>query len=147
MLLNLHKKNWTAGLTLTDFNEHSEHNEGQVKVGFERGANMLCLACLLMNCALVVGRTGNVDSRRSIQQIGSGRNDDDAGATEDSTCWKKGPEATFTAKRGAINDDQHRSRARSDDRHRSVVSIAAKRIVLLEHGVNRSFIFNEFVEI
>lgn len=32
MLLNLHKKNWTSGLILDDFNEHSEQNEKQVKV-------------------------------------------------------------------------------------------------------------------
>ncbi|KAK9717987.1 multicatalytic endopeptidase [Basidiobolus ranarum] len=31
MLLNLHKKNWTNGLTLTNFHEHSEHNEKSVK--------------------------------------------------------------------------------------------------------------------
>ncbi|KAI8847654.1 JAB1/Mov34/MPN/PAD-1 ubiquitin protease-domain-containing protein [Chytridium lagenaria] len=31
MLLNLHKKSWTKGLTLTDFDEHSEHNEQAVK--------------------------------------------------------------------------------------------------------------------
>jgi 26S proteasome regulatory subunit N11 len=35
MLLNLHKKNWTAGMTLTDFTEHSAQNEKQVKVGFK----------------------------------------------------------------------------------------------------------------
>ncbi|CAG8486882.1 10855_t:CDS:2 [Paraglomus brasilianum] len=31
MLLNLHKKNWTHGLTLTNFNEHTELNEKSVK--------------------------------------------------------------------------------------------------------------------
>lgn len=32
MLLNLHKKNWTSGLTLTNFHEHTEDNEKAVKV-------------------------------------------------------------------------------------------------------------------
>ncbi|KAJ3126313.1 26S proteasome non-ATPase regulatory subunit 14 [Nowakowskiella sp. JEL0407] len=31
MLLNLHKKTWTNGLTLTDFNTHAENNEATVK--------------------------------------------------------------------------------------------------------------------
>ncbi|CAG8446015.1 4271_t:CDS:2 [Acaulospora colombiana] len=31
MLLNLHKKNWTHGLTLTNFTEHTENNEKAVK--------------------------------------------------------------------------------------------------------------------
>ncbi|KAK5829554.1 26S proteasome non-ATPase regulatory subunit 14 [Linnemannia elongata] len=31
MLLNLHKKNWTSGLTLTNFHEHTEDNEKAVK--------------------------------------------------------------------------------------------------------------------
>ncbi|KAG9301510.1 hypothetical protein G9A89_008362 [Geosiphon pyriformis] len=31
MLLNLHKKNWTSGLTLTNFSEHTELNEKSVK--------------------------------------------------------------------------------------------------------------------
>ncbi|TPX45624.1 hypothetical protein SeMB42_g01691 [Synchytrium endobioticum] len=31
MLLNLHKKTWTSGLILTNFNEHSEQNEKAVK--------------------------------------------------------------------------------------------------------------------
>ncbi|KAJ1558551.1 26S proteasome non-ATPase regulatory subunit 14 [Nowakowskiella sp. JEL0078] len=31
MLLNLHKKTWTHGLTLTDFNDHAESNESTVK--------------------------------------------------------------------------------------------------------------------
>ena len=32
MLLNLHKKNWTSGLTLANFHEHTEENEKAVKV-------------------------------------------------------------------------------------------------------------------
>jgi 26S proteasome regulatory subunit N11 len=32
MLLNLHKKNWTHGLTLTNFSEHTEINEKSVSV-------------------------------------------------------------------------------------------------------------------
>ena len=32
MLLNLHKKTWTHGLTLKNFNTHSESNEKAVKV-------------------------------------------------------------------------------------------------------------------
>ncbi|KAJ3344088.1 DNA replication licensing factor mcm8 [Gonapodya sp. JEL0774] len=31
MLMNLHKKNWTHGLTVTDFSVHSDFNEKQVK--------------------------------------------------------------------------------------------------------------------
>jgi 26S proteasome regulatory subunit N11 len=31
MLLNLHKKNWTSGLILQDFNTHTEDNEASVK--------------------------------------------------------------------------------------------------------------------
>ncbi|KAG0293792.1 multicatalytic endopeptidase [Linnemannia gamsii] len=31
MLLNLHKKNWTSGLTLANFHEHTEDNEKAVK--------------------------------------------------------------------------------------------------------------------
>jgi len=31
MLLNLSKKSWTAGLTLTDFQQHNESNEKVVK--------------------------------------------------------------------------------------------------------------------
>ncbi|KAI8353588.1 26S proteasome non-ATPase regulatory subunit 14 [Mortierella sp. GBAus27b] len=31
MLLNLHKRNWTSGLTLTNFHEHTEENEKSVK--------------------------------------------------------------------------------------------------------------------
>jgi 26S proteasome regulatory subunit N11 len=34
MLLNLHKKNWTHGLTLPNFTEHTEINEKNVKVKF-----------------------------------------------------------------------------------------------------------------
>lgn len=34
MLLNLHKKNWTHGLTLANFSEHTEINEKSVKVLF-----------------------------------------------------------------------------------------------------------------
>jgi 26S proteasome regulatory subunit N11 len=32
MLLNLHKQNWTDGLILKDFEEHSKQNEESVKV-------------------------------------------------------------------------------------------------------------------
>ena len=32
MLLNLHKQNWTDGLLLKDFEEHSKQNEESVKV-------------------------------------------------------------------------------------------------------------------
>ena len=32
MLMNLHKRNWTEGLTLRDFNGHKEGNEKAIKV-------------------------------------------------------------------------------------------------------------------
>ena len=32
MLMNLHKKNWTAGLKLDDFELHSKENDSTVKV-------------------------------------------------------------------------------------------------------------------
>ena len=32
MLMNLHKKDWTYGLTLTDSKDHSNNNEKAVKV-------------------------------------------------------------------------------------------------------------------
>ena len=32
MLMNLHKKGWTEGLKLTDFEKHHEGNEESVKV-------------------------------------------------------------------------------------------------------------------
>lgn len=32
MLMNLHKRNWTEGLTLRDFKTHKEHNEQAIKV-------------------------------------------------------------------------------------------------------------------
>jgi len=32
MLLNLHKKNWTHGLTLKNYDEHTEENEEMMKV-------------------------------------------------------------------------------------------------------------------
>lgn len=32
MLMNLHKKEWTHGLVLNDFNQHAELNEKAVKV-------------------------------------------------------------------------------------------------------------------
>ena len=32
MLMNLHKRNWTEGLTLRDFNNHKEANEKAIKV-------------------------------------------------------------------------------------------------------------------
>jgi 26S proteasome regulatory subunit N11 len=34
MLMNLHKRNWTEGLKLRDFNVHKESNEKAVKVAF-----------------------------------------------------------------------------------------------------------------
>lgn len=34
MLMNLHKRNWTEGLKLRDFNVHKESNEKAVKVKF-----------------------------------------------------------------------------------------------------------------
>jgi 26S proteasome regulatory subunit N11 len=40
MLMNLHKKGWTEGLKLTDFEKHKEGNEESVKV------------CLLMSHAI-----------------------------------------------------------------------------------------------
>lgn len=33
MLMNLHKRNWTEGLTLRDFKSHKEANEKSIKVG------------------------------------------------------------------------------------------------------------------
>ena len=33
MLMNLHKRNWTEGLTLRDFKNHKEGNEKSIKVG------------------------------------------------------------------------------------------------------------------
>jgi 26S proteasome regulatory subunit N11 len=35
MLLNLHKKEWTNGLLLKDFKEHSDENEKTIKVNFK----------------------------------------------------------------------------------------------------------------
>lgn len=32
MLMNLHKRNWTEGLKLKDFNMHKEANENAIKV-------------------------------------------------------------------------------------------------------------------
>lgn len=48
MLMNLHKKGWTEGLKLTDFEKHHEGNEESVKVGvplffFFSGRHSLCL--------------------------------------------------------------------------------------------------------
>ncbi len=34
MLMNLHKRNWTEGLTLRDFKGHKESNEKSIKVRF-----------------------------------------------------------------------------------------------------------------
>lgn len=34
MLMNLHKRNWTEGLKLRDFNVHKEGNEKAIKVSF-----------------------------------------------------------------------------------------------------------------
>ena len=35
MLLNLHKKEWTNGLLLKDFKEHSNENEKTIKVNYK----------------------------------------------------------------------------------------------------------------
>lgn len=35
MLLNLHKKNWTHGLTLKNYDEHTEENEQMMKVNIK----------------------------------------------------------------------------------------------------------------
>ncbi|KAI9032312.1 26S proteasome non-ATPase regulatory subunit 14 [Hyaloraphidium curvatum] len=71
MLLNLHKKNWTAGLTLTDFTEHSTQNEKQVK-------SMLALAELYNKSVqeemtmtadqLKTRHVGKQDPKRHLQQ-------------------------------------------------------------------------------
>ena len=49
MLLNLHKKNWTSGLTLTNFHEHTEDNEKAVKVN--NPLHLLC-GCICWRCEL-----------------------------------------------------------------------------------------------
>lgn len=41
MLLNLNKKNWTHGLTLENFTEHSEDNEKSVKVRKKRKGGIM----------------------------------------------------------------------------------------------------------
>ena len=38
MLMNLHKKGWTEGLKLTDFEKHHEGNEESVKVSIAPAA-------------------------------------------------------------------------------------------------------------
>lgn len=50
MLLNLHKQNWTDGLMLKDFEEHSKQNEESVKVG-----------CSIEACSRVLQKTVEAD--------------------------------------------------------------------------------------
>ncbi|KXS19766.1 Mov34-domain-containing protein [Gonapodya prolifera JEL478] len=71
MLMNLHKKNWTHGLTVTEFSTHSEFNEKQVK-------QMLALAELynksvqeemtLTSDQLKTRHVGKQDPKRHLQE-------------------------------------------------------------------------------
>ncbi|TPX31932.1 hypothetical protein SmJEL517_g04846 [Synchytrium microbalum] len=73
MLLNLHKKTWTSGLILTDFNEHSEQNEKAVK-------SMLTLAesynksvieeITLTPEQLKTRHVGKQDPKRHLEEMG-----------------------------------------------------------------------------
>lgn len=49
MLLNLHKQNWTDGLLLKDFEEHSKQNEESVKVCYRFLASLYVLSYISMN--------------------------------------------------------------------------------------------------
>lgn len=65
MLMNLHKRNWTEGLTLRDFKSHKESNEKAIKV------------CCGLNLGVVGSRSLivlEVDAHalRSVQQISTG---------------------------------------------------------------------------
>lgn len=45
MLLNLHKKKWTDGLTLQRFDNHAKSNEGTVQVSFLSCTELLGFMC------------------------------------------------------------------------------------------------------
>lgn len=65
MLMNLHKRNWTEGLTLRDFKSHKESNEKAIKV------------CCGLNLGVVGSRSlivlaVDAHALRSVQQISTG---------------------------------------------------------------------------
>lgn len=54
MLMNLHKRNWTEGLKLRDFNLHKEENENAIKVfttvaSFHHTLSVFTLVCFLQS--------------------------------------------------------------------------------------------------
>jgi 26S proteasome regulatory subunit N11 len=66
MLMNLHKRNWTEGLKLRDFNVHKEANEKAIKVPFRSSIvrGTLCLLFLLSQSMLTLSEAYN----KSVQE-------------------------------------------------------------------------------
>ena len=83
MLLNLHKQNWTEGLLLKDFEEHSKQNEESVKVGLYVRETCLMLTFVTENA--VVGF--------SVQQVCTGGVDAYGRRAQNTACGQAGSKA------------------------------------------------------
>ena len=92
--MNLHKKGWTEGLKLTDFEKHKEGNEESVK------------ACLVISYAIgsendrsdqifIVVFAGNAQLGTAVQQIDCRGIYLDTRTAEDQACREAGSQATL----------------------------------------------------
>jgi hypothetical protein len=86
MLMNLHKKGWTEGLKLTDFEKHKEGNEESVKVR----CSMMYRFNIYLS-AVHFTRTGNAQSGTTVQQVDRGRINVDRRTAQGSTCREARP--------------------------------------------------------
>ena len=96
MLMNLHKRNWTEGLTLRDFNGHKEANEKAIKVRPRTPGQSCDSLADRYNCACIypvrsvrhpagLASAVNALALGSVQQVGAGRVYPDCGPAQDST--------------------------------------------------------------
>ena len=68
MLMNLHKRNWTEGLTLRDFTNHKEANEKAIKVRTRTPARSCDLADLYNYSSVPAARMGRCQSMLSLSE-------------------------------------------------------------------------------
>lgn len=89
MLMNLHKRNWTEGLTLRDFKNHKEGNEKSIKVCHIFGVRQTAGAKFAAYCA------GDALALGSIQQVSPRGVDFDCGPAEDTACRETRSQASL----------------------------------------------------
>jgi hypothetical protein len=129
MLLNLHKRGWTEGLKLKDFNHEQEGNEKAVKVSFSESD----IAGLRAELTVA----GNVTPRFVIHQISAGRGYPHARTAQDEACRQARPEAA-SGGRGRDGDGQCRTAEPGD----GAVGGAVRRVNVTCSTLVRSLFFS-----